>query len=353
MKLSRSNAIPSTTASSTERQVFVICPGGAVSGGPEVLHQLAGLLRSWEVPARIVYTPFDKPHSIPSPYVHYGVQVATFDEIAEGSIVIVPEVYEWLLTRLKNCRIYFWWLSVDNCSLAAWGKLRPILPRAWIERVALARIRKSTFAHLYQSEYARLFAEQHKLGPAFPLSDYLSSPFIAAAQSPRLGSKENVVLYNPAKGIERTEVVLAALAEQSPVPIEPLAIRDMTRDEVAAHLARAKVYIDFGNHPGKDRIPREAAASGCCVITNRRGSAANQIDVPIPPAYKFDDGDSDFARRAAKKISDVCMRFEDHAPDFDAYRRSIAAEPDRFAEQAAALFASNKAASRASGASGG
>lgn len=29
-------------------------------------------------------------------------------------------------------------------------------------------------------------------------------------------------------------------------------------------MRKAKVYIDFGFHPGKDRIPREAVMCGAC-----------------------------------------------------------------------------------------
>ena len=38
-----------------------------------------------------------------------------------------------------------------------------------------------------------------------------------------------------------------------------------------------------------NRIPREAAMCGCCVITNRNGSAANNVDVQIADKYKFDN----------------------------------------------------------------
>lgn len=48
----------------------------------------------------------------------------------------------------------------------------------------------------------------------------------------------------------------------------------MTTEEMRSCMSKSKVYIDFGNHPGKDRIPREAAISGCIVITGKRGAAA-------------------------------------------------------------------------------
>ena len=47
----------------------------------------------------------------------------------------------------------------------------------------------------------------------------------------------------------------------------------MTPEQVVDLMSESKVYIDFGNHPGKDRIPREAVINGCCVITGVRGSA--------------------------------------------------------------------------------
>ena len=50
---------------------------------------------------------------------------------------------------------------------------------------------------------------------------------------------------------------------------------------------RGQVYIDFGHHPGQDRLPREAAACGCLVVTGTRGSAGFHADVPLPPALKL------------------------------------------------------------------
>lgn len=48
------------------------------------------------------------------------------------------------------------------------------------------------------------------------------------------------------------------------------------------------IYIDFGEHPGKDRIPREAAMRDLIVITGRDGAAVNDVDVSIPKKYKID-----------------------------------------------------------------
>ena len=66
------------------------------------------------------------------------------------------------------------------------------------------------------------------------------------------------------------------------------------REQLATKFLESKLYIDFGHHPGKDRLPREAGIHGCCVITGLYGSASNAFDVNIPPAYKIDSRLPDF-----------------------------------------------------------
>jgi hypothetical protein len=119
-----------------------------------------------------------------------------------------------------------------------------------------------------------------------------------------------------------------------------VAVEGLNRSEVRRVFAEAKVFIDFGEHPGKDRMPREAAALGCCVLTNRRGSAANGVDVPIPDEFKINDRKPArrFEWRAATKIWDLIEDYERQAPRFDAYREMIAGEPAQFTEDVRALF---------------
>ncbi len=104
-----------------------------------------------------------------------------------------------------------------------------------------------------------------------------------------------------------------------------------------ALLKRAKVYIDFGNHPGKDRIPREAAICGCCVITGKRGSAYYHNDVPIPDKYKFNDEDSSIPL-VVNKIQDVLSDYDNVINDFKEYREFIKSEEDKFIQDAVNIF---------------
>ena len=111
----------------------------------------------------------------------------------------------------------------------------------------------------------------------------------------------------------------------------------MTRKEVIETLQRAKVYMDFGNHPGKDRLPRESAILGCCVITGKRGSARYFEDVPIPEQYKFEDKEESIPT-IVERIRDCLENFEERYKDFDYFRQVIREEPKKFLEDLKKIF---------------
>ena len=97
-------------------------------------------------------------------------------------------------------------------------------------------------------------------------------------------------------------------------------------------MCSSKVYIDFGNHPGKDRIPREAATCGCLIVTGTKGAAANDYDVCIPRKYKFDDKDENISKIVAQ-IQDLLENYSNYRKDYDLYRKSILSEEDTFEKE--------------------
>jgi hypothetical protein len=111
----------------------------------------------------------------------------------------------------------------------------------------------------------------------------------------------------------------------------------MKRNEIIDLLKKAKVYIDFGNHPGKDRIPREAAVLGCCVIVGKRGSAKYYEDVPIPEEYKFDVRKCNIDS-IISKIFYCFNNYEYLINDFEYYRKCIHSEPNNFLNDLKKIF---------------
>jgi hypothetical protein len=321
------------------KKIFIVAPGNWVSGGPEVLHQLGDVLNGEYRRAWMLYFPTETTHDIHHEFKRYNVSVASVQDVEPNSIVVLPEAYAPLIGRFPQAQIYFWWLSVDNFFVAAehtrWGNL---IGGSRLAKIQLRRIRRNVRQHIFQSDYARAFLESNSLAPTSHLGDYLAEEYIQAATKPRNGPRENILVYNPAKGAQQTDAVLQALKESGrPLPsIVPLI--GMTRAEVCDVLGRSKVYIDFGGHPGKDRIPREAVALGASIIVNRRGSAANSVDMPIAEEFKIDDNRPEFAMLAAEKIHELMDDFERQAPRFDAYRQLIALEPTAFRHDAQSVF---------------
>ena len=87
-----------------------------------------------------------------------------------------------------------------------------------------------------------------------------------------------------------------------------------------ALLKRSKVYIDFGPHPGMDRLPREAALAGCVVLTNREGAANFEEDVPLPSEFKFAKFNVDVI---ASKLKECCNKHEEYGAKMKSYKEWI------------------------------
>jgi len=296
-----------------ETIIYIFCPADGVTGGPEALHQLCDAINLQGGKAKIVYIDYGnetiRKHGKALPYRIYCTRntVAIIDD--EKHIAIVPEIWAHLLDGYRKIQKALWWLSVNY--------LRE-------ERI----FQSKEFFHLYQSFYAKHFLQSKSVGNIFPLYDYLSIPFTKVNYS----TKKPQVCYNPRKGWEYTRQVIDQLEGSG---IEFIALKGFSKKEMARVLQQSMVYIDLGDHPGKDRIPREAAMAGCIVITSRIGSALFSEDVPIRDGYKLEVSDIDGIIRSIREAID---QFIASVEDFSYYRRVIREQKKEFFVQAASLF---------------
>ena len=341
-------------------KIYIVAPAATATGGPELLHQLAFHMRNTlGIDAYMYYIPSHKCDPVHPEYQMYSNPYVKDIEDVEVNLIIVPEVKYAIdiLNNYKRIRKAIWWLSVDN-FFVSWtlsskkkffferslNKLSQlisgrhvfdtrelVLRRIGMHLSYLERV-KSVKYHLAQSYYAMDFLIRNGIPPqdVFYLSDYLNEKFLSTEVP--LYKKENVVVYNPQKGFLFTKKLMDFSRDIKFVPLV-----NMTRSQVIDTLKKAKVYIDFGNHPGKDRIPREAAILGCCVITGKRGSARYFGDVPIPDEYKFEDKIENIPR-IIEKIKDCFINFEDRYRDFGYYRKYIKEEFKNFLSDMKKLF---------------
>lgn len=312
------------------KKVYICCPGNSVTGGPELLHQFCDALSSNGVDASIVYYPLDVNFQLPQQYAHYNVKVTEAkDVVCENAIVIIPEVATLLAKKFGKATICIWWLSVDNYfgrKKYNWfvrrylGHAKSVLTG---DRLSISDMKN--YQHLSQSEYARIFLKSRGI-QCDMLTDYLNETHLKSVDESV--NRENIIAYNPKKGVKYSNRLISKFKNYKFIPIE-----NMTAPEVRQLLERSKVYIDFGDHPGKDRFPREAAMAGCCVVTGRKGSAANKIDVPVPSCYKLDESAKSFEKDFHEIIENIFQDYERCYTDFEVYKNKISAEFGVFKEQ--------------------
>jgi hypothetical protein len=348
-----------------DTKIYIACPANSATGGPELLHQLAYHLRNdLQIHAFMYYYDF-RPGKFESP-VHpeyrvyelpYALEIPKNDDNSKN-ILIVPEVHKALkiLVNFINIRKGIWFLSVDNYYISKLTKRNYFIQRAInkiSERIFKKRlldfditsqevlsklIQKYDYrtdpllklANFYMTNTYRGLRWFSELKPLYYLSEYLNKSFLEAQTD--ISKKEDMVVYNPKKGFAFTKKIISSAKDIKFIPLI-----NMTREEVIKTLQGVKVYIDFGNHPGKDRIPREAAMLGCCVITGKRGSAAFFEDVPIPDEYKFEDKEESIPK-IIDKIKDCFKNFEERYKDFEYYRKVIRNEPQKFIEDLKRIF---------------
>lgn len=309
------------------KNFVIILPRGA-TGGTELGHQFVDVINRHSSSAGyVLYYPFKAYGGVQPEFESYRCNTICVDDIYQllNLRIIVPETFTYLRRRFKNYKVSIWWMSVDNYFGSK--KIRYALGNRFLPWTFQRKFQEEHGVqfNFYQSEYARRFLIESGANNLLSVSDFLNPDFFTDnARSER----KRVVLYNPAKGIEYTEQIIAAAPD---VQFRPIV--NMSRSDVFALLRASMIYIDFGNHPGKDRIPREAAVLGCQLIVGRRGSAVNPVDIPIPEAYKFDVGPSFSPSEVVNQIRFMLYNHSSIDGDFDAYRESIRAEKSRFVDE--------------------
>tara|TARA_B100001059_G_C17699423_1_gene509233 strand:- start:412 stop:996 length:585 start_codon:yes stop_codon:yes gene_type:complete len=184
------------------------------------------------------------------------------------------------------------------------------------------------YLHFVQSKFAYDHLKSHRLTSEF-LSDYLNPIHFKESKLP----KDNIILYNPVKGKRVTQKLI-----DNNKDLNFIALENLSNKEVQELFNRAKLYIDFGNHPGKDRMPREAVMANCCIITGKRGSAKNNIDIPISTKYKFDDKEMIDNSSFRNLVKNIFSNFEDNLNNFADYKNKIINEKNVFQKQVKTIF---------------
>lgn len=336
-----------------DTKIYVQCPRNIQSGGAELLHQLVSYLRDNNLEAYIVYYIGDNKDTVPEAYKKYNIAIADGIEDSDHNISVLYETLFYQALEPTKIQKILWWLSVDNyyrCGknyltikeIAKWNLSEAI--STLIKRVGNLILRKRNLFRnkldihslantntisAYQSEYAQFFLQANGFKELVPLKDYINVEHCSTFTK---DGREDIVLYNPKKGLKFTQKLIKLAPDIKWIPLE-----NMSREELISIMKKAKIYIDFGNHPGKDRLPRECAMNGLCVITGSQGSANFFEDVWINREYRFDEK-TDSPIIILNKIRETLACYNEKIDDFKFYRSKILNEKTEFEEQIRHLF---------------
>jgi hypothetical protein len=319
------------------RRVVLVSPV-AITGGPEAINQLSQSLGAIGVECRILLmgagqenrldgrrlASMNPPnHHYAQAYAEYGPRFLREIDLNEDTLVVLSEGLLRQHHRFTMCGLAIWWLSIDNAFRAF-----PTPEQG--EAVMNALFARREVIHLHQSAYARDWLRGRGLERIYDLADYTSPVFTTVP--PRGPSPKPIVCYNAVKGSELAQ----ACFEQAP-RFEALALQGYTKAELATIFRERMLYVDFGHFPGKDRLPREAAAAGAIVFVHRKGAGACYEDFPLPDAFKFTEEDvssGELLKRLDAAVADPAG----HWARQDHFRSLVAWEKAHFHDQVMRLW---------------
>lgn len=334
------------------KKVYVMAPYHYASGGPELAHQLVDYLRNKGKDAYIVY---DKAGGIETndltvtkEYKKYNIKIIGQIEDSKENVLVLPETCQRYIPLYNNIQICVWWMSVDNAFNGSansnlfdkfkfvhgfLNKLRVIKHhKEYHNYYSLSRLKKVDYriTNFYQATYIQQFLYKLGLNRVIRLTDYINPDILNNVDSTK--KKENIILYNPSKGYKYSKRLIEFMPNYKFV-----ALKGFNRAQLNDIFDRAKLYIDFGGFPGKDRLPREAAIHNCCLITGKFGASGYYEDVPIDSKYKFDMLHANY-NEIKTRIDDILDNYEVRINDFEYLRETIKHEQENFYREIDNIF---------------
>lgn len=277
------------------KKILILIPTWT-TGGAEALCQLADELKqqNFQVNFLVVFdnlTNIEKKYYngnwyicaqhnnlIPTIYQNkYITEYLNYDFILNNSsLVIFPEIWVDLIPFFYPAKAALYWLSIHNfyaCHLNT------------ISKLLVAHNRPDFLNCIHLSDSPWIKKELQKINVNSTLIEAPISKYYTENISDSFEKKDTIV-FNPKKGSE-----LAHLYKNLNPNNNYFALENLTEQQVIEALDSAKIYIDFGHFPGKDRIPREALARGCIVFLHNQNCASDYDSFPIDDYFRFNQVD--------------------------------------------------------------
>ena len=344
-------------------KIYIFAPANTYTGGPECLHQLAYHLKQiFRVKTLMFYLPNEVKKPTHEYFKHYKVKFTKIIQDKKENILIMPEHYLYLKEGLKYSKIrkIIWWLSLDNYfgfkfRYQNTKLLRSIIKIPFNLISIFNKLTSFYFGILSYHDYLKFIykfedlkkqseisqADKH-LMQSYYSYDYLKKDlnnleFLFDFQNKKIiqnskykSKKENIICYSHKSG----EFLKFFIQSNDKKFIE---LKNFSAKQIIEIFRKSKIYIDFGYHPGKDKMPREAALFNNCIITNTKGSAYNSYDIPINKKFKFKQRNSEI-KKLDVLIEKIFKNYKEEIKLYGRYKKQILNEEKNFKKQLLKIF---------------
>lgn len=316
------------------KNIYILCPPKKATGGPEALHQLGYILNSLGYNAKMLYSKYKKDPVHPF-YKRYNVPYVMKVKDSTDNVMIIAESMTNFIAKYPLAEKKVWWLSLDFYEVLMNSREKK---KNWFRKLVVPykhteyRFEPNKLVtHWYQSQRTKEFLLTKKLDNDIAyLCDYVTELFFE--DLPESFPKENIITYNPKKGLDKIEVYMNLLPQYNWVPLS-----GMTREEMRDTLRKTKLHIDFGYFPGRDKIPREALVSGVCLLTGRDGTSAFKEDLGIPERYKLHENEMQ-VEKVTELINHLMNNYDEVSNEFADFRSFVVNEKNNMIENVKKLF---------------
>ena len=335
--------------------VYVLAPANTFTGGPELLHQFAyHFFKLFKVKTKMVYLPIDQKNLVHKNFNKYKVNYSSSITDHKDNILIIPEASMYLdfSLKFKKLRKILWWMSLDNYYgykfKFEYNKyLRSIIKIPYKLINTFNKMVNYSFGiytehdylkffynfrslnnqkeltqitlHMAQSYYSLNFLKK-KFKNVKYLSDYQRDEIIKMKIKTK--NKKNIICYSG-----KSNQFINRIIKSTNLPM--IKLSGLSSDKIIKILKSSKLFLDFGYHPGKDRLPREAVILNNCIITNKKGSALNSIDIPIKKKYKFKETNNNLLK-IKKTINEIINEYHNEIKNFKNYKNIVLKEKKKF-----------------------
>jgi len=269
------------------------------------------------------------------------------------NIIIIPETLSDLINLYPRSKKIVYWLTlyyffktpshrfplnikplrkIFSCS-SYYGHTKTIFHKIsqkinyWNK--SISPVWNNDVIHISNSYFAADFIENVMLKKTYILHNPVRDEFYNNLSE---NSRDKIILF----GQKTKKRVVRYVQKKFP---DFICIRLKRKDiiEVINLYKKSILFIEMGNFPGRDRMPREAVLSGCVVLISLTGSAAYNNDFNLPDYYKINTNKK-YLPLLVKKIKHITSDYLYHYHNMQQFLDDLRIEKDSFNDKVKDIF---------------